>query len=97
MRPLNPNVDPESPAARIAAKFDKNGNPRASALAKALCKTPSTVQRWLEKGAIPADDHASVIEAARGLSIAIKPTDFVDQRIFAKPSPALQPEVGATG
>jgi len=84
MRPHNPKVDPESPAAKIAAKFDRKGNPRASALAKAIGLTPSTVQRWLEKGAIPNDYHPIVVSAARAEKIAIRPEDFVDARAFAK-------------
>lgn len=81
----NPKVDPQSPAARIAAKFDRKGRPRASAMAKALGRTPSTVQRWLEKGSIPDEVHADVVLAARTSGFTLKPADFVDQRAFAKP------------
>jgi hypothetical protein len=84
MRQNNPKVDPESPAAKIAAKFDRRGNPRASGLANALGKTPSTVQRWLEKGFIPAENHGEVVTAARSSKITIKPEDFVDARAFEK-------------
>lgn len=86
MRPPNPKIDPEAPAARIAAKFDKNGRPRASALAKAIGRTPSTVQRWLEKGSIDAEYHAEIVTASRALNFKdpIVPDDFVDARAFAK-------------
>lgn len=84
MRPPNPKVDPDSPAARIAAKFDKKGRPRASALAKAIKRTPSTVQRWLEKGSIDAAYHGEIVTAGRELKIPIKENDFVDSRVFEK-------------
>lgn len=91
MRPHNPKVDPESPAAKIAAKFDRKGNPRASALAKALGLTPSTVQRWLEKGSIPNDYHPVVVSAGRAAKITLRPEDFVDARAFEKsPKPSAE-------
>jgi len=80
----NPNVDPESPAAKIAARFDRNELPRASSLAKALGKAPSTVQRWLYMGSIPSENHAEVVRAGRAKGITLKPADFVDPRAFAK-------------
>lgn len=88
MRPPNPKVDLESPAAIIAAKFDKKGRARASGLAKAINRTPSTVQRWLEKGSIDAQYHAEIVAAGRELKIAIRETDFVDSRVFEKPGRA---------
>jgi hypothetical protein len=95
MRPPNPNVDPESVAARIASKFDRNGQARASGLAKAISRTPSTVQRWLDKGAIPAEAHAEIAAAATRLKIALKPTDFVDERVFARPGKGAKAEATA--
>lgn len=86
MRPPNPKVDVDAPAAKIAAKFDKKGRPRASGLAKAIKRTPSTVQRWLENGTIDGQYHAEIVAAARELRIPIKEADFVDSRVFAKPS-----------
>lgn len=88
MRPENPKVDPAAPAAIIAAKFDKAGRPRASGLAKAIGRTPSTVQRWLEKGSIDAAYYPEIIAAGRTLRVPIKQSDFIDSRMFAKPAPA---------
>lgn len=79
-------VDPQSPAARIAAKFDKKGNPRAAGLANAIGKTASTVQRWLNSGTIDAKYHYRIVIEARARSIKIKPEDFIDSRAFAKPA-----------
>lgn len=90
MRPPNPKIDPESPAAKLAARFDKNGNPRASALAKAINRSPSTVQRWLENGTIDGPYHPEIVEASIVLKLdpPIRPEDFVDSRMFDKAAAA---------
>jgi pantetheine-phosphate adenylyltransferase len=89
----NPKIDPNAPAARMAAKFNKNARPTALGLAKALGLAASTVQRWLEKGAIDSDYHQKIVEAARRLGIAIEPTEFVDIRVFAEPD-AMTTRIG---
>jgi hypothetical protein len=68
-------IDRGAPASVIADKFGGG-----SALARALGKQPSTVQRWILKGHIAGDYHAAVNDAAKRLNIKLKPTDFVDTR-----------------
>jgi hypothetical protein len=83
MRPRNPKIDPEAPASRIAALWGTN-----SAFARAIGRTPSTTQRWLEAGAVPSEYHEDIVRAAKRDGKRIKPQDFVDQRIFAAPKAA---------
>jgi hypothetical protein len=74
----NPKIDPEAPAAKIAANYPSN-----SAFARALGRTPSTTQRWLEKGTIDPDYHSEVLGALRRDFPRRKfaPDIFVDQRL----------------
>ncbi len=80
-RKPNPKIDSEAPAARIAALW---GN--ASRFARAIDKSPSTLQVWLEAGSIPPAYHAEVIAAARRDGKKLKPDHFVDRRLFAAPT-----------
>jgi DNA-binding transcriptional regulator YdaS (Cro superfamily) len=82
MRKPNPKIDRDAPAWRIASLW---GSP--SKFARAIGKTPSTVQRWLESGIIPAEHHPAIAEAARRDRKGLRPADFVDQRAFARPAP----------
>jgi hypothetical protein len=78
---LNPNIDRDAPASRVAAKF---GSP--SKLARAIKRTPSTVQRWIDAGSIPPEYHSEIIDAGIALKIKppLTPADFVDSRLFQK-------------
>ena len=79
-RPPNPKIDREAPAWRIAMLWGSN-----SAFARALGKTHSTTQRWLESGDIPPDEHETVIAAAKRDNKKLRPADFVDARKFDVP------------
>lgn len=83
MRKPNPKIDRDAPAWKVASLWGGN-----SAFARAIGRTPSTTQRWLEKGSIDAEYHAEIIEAARRDRKALKPADFVDKRLFQRPSSA---------
>jgi hypothetical protein len=77
-RTPNPKYDPESPIAAIVALY-----PSRSAFARALGRTPSTIQRWLEKGAVDAEYQAEVLAALRRdfPKRRFGPEIFVDQRL----------------
>lgn len=85
-RKPNPKIDTQAPAARVAALWRSN-----SAFARAIGKTPSTVQVWLEAGSVPPAYHAEIIAAAKRDRVKLKPDHFVDRRLFASvpPAPAL--------
>jgi hypothetical protein len=74
----NPKIDPEAPASRIAGNYPSN-----SAFARAIGRTPSTTQRWLEKGTIDADYQPEVLAALRRdfPKRRFGPEIFVDQRL----------------
>lgn len=78
----NPKIDPDAPAARIAARW-----PSVSAFARAIEEPRMTVQGWLEKGVFPPEKHEAIVEADRLAKHRppLKPADFVDSRIFRKP------------
>lgn len=69
--------DEGSPAWRTIMKWGTNAR-----FARALDKTASTTQRWLENGFIPAEYHAAVVTAARRDDIIVRPLDLVDVRLF---------------
>lgn len=78
----NPKIDHDSPAAKVAALW-----PSVSAFCRAIDRPRMTVQGWLEKGHFPAEEHPNIVEAARREKMrALKPADFVDARIFARPA-----------
>ena len=79
-RQPNPRIDRAAPAFRIAMLWGSN-----SAFARALGRTHSTTQRWLEAGDIPPDEHESVIAAAKRDKKKLRPEDFVDRRKFNVP------------
>lgn len=84
-------IDRGAPASVIADKFGGG-----SALAAALGKRPSTVQRWILKGHIAGDYHADVMAAAKAKAVKIKPTDFVDTRTpDQRPAAAAPAELNA--
>jgi len=85
MKKLNPKIDPDAPAWRIASLWETN-----SKFARALGRTPSTTQRWLEKGTIDPDYHAEIIAAAKRDKKKLPPDAFVDRRLFAS-TPAAPP------
>ena len=51
----------------------------ASRLARALNKTPSTIQRWQQSGYIPGRHYAAIFAAARAHDIAIDLAKFVPE------------------
>lgn len=79
-RNADPAIDPQSPASIVAGLWGSN-----SAFARAIGKTHSTTQKWLQNGAIPAEYHADIVAAARRDGKRLKPTHFVDARLFAAP------------
>jgi hypothetical protein len=82
----NPRIDREAPAFRIAMLWGSN-----SAFARALGRTHSTTQRWLEAGDIPPDEQPGVIAAAKRDKKKLRPEDFVDRRKFdVPPAPPVQ-------
>lgn len=74
----NPKIDREAPAALIAANYPSN-----SAFARALGKTPSTTQKWLERGWIEGEYHEAVLAALRRdfPKRRFGPEIFVDRRL----------------
>jgi hypothetical protein len=74
LKTKSPNIDPASPAARIAEKFGG-----ITALAEALDppRTPSSVQYWCETGFIPAREQAGVLAAAKRKRIRLSPSEFI--------------------
>ncbi len=74
-------IDKESPAYRVAMKWGSN-----SAFARAIGRTHSTTQRWLESGNIPPSEHETIVEAARRDGKKLKPVEFVDARLFDRPA-----------
>jgi hypothetical protein len=70
-------LDADMPAAKIIGKWGTNAR-----FARALGKTASTTDRWLKNGHIPGEHHGDVVAAARRDDIVIRPTDFVDMRLF---------------
>lgn len=72
-------ADTDSPAHRVIMLWGSN-----SAFARAIGKTHSTTQRWLINGRIPSAEVAAIVEAAKRDGKKLKPSDFVDARLFAK-------------
>lgn len=89
-RKPNPKIDPDAPASLVAALWKTN-----SAFARAIGKTPSTTQVWLEAGAIPPAYHADIIAAAKRDRKNLKPDHFVDRRLFRSVAPAAALEAPA--
>ena len=83
MRKSNPKIDSEAPASVVAGFWDT-----PSAFARAIGRSPSTVQRWLEKGTIDGRYHGEIMDAARRDRKAIKPEHFVDKRLFNRKAAA---------
>jgi hypothetical protein len=83
MREPNPKIDRDAPAWRIVSLWGTN-----SAFARAIGRTPSTTQRWLEKGAIDPEFHEEIIAAAKRDRKPLKADMFVDKRLFASTPPA---------
>ena len=77
----DPLIDREAPAFLIAMLWGS-----ASAFARAIGKTQSTVQRWLRNGHIPDDQHEAVIGAAKRDRKKLRPEDFIDKRKFDVPA-----------
>lgn len=48
-------------------------------MARALNKTPSTIQRWQQSGYIPGRHYAAIFAAARAHDIAIDLAKFVPE------------------
>lgn len=85
MRAPNPKIDREAPAWRVMSYWTTN-----SAFARAIGRTPSTTQRWLEKGTIDGEYHPEIWAAARRDRKPLKLEDFVDKRIKNVPAaPAI--------
>lgn len=70
-------LDTDMPASKIIGKWGTNAR-----FARSLGKTPSTTDRWLKGGHIPGEHHPDVIAAAKRDDIVLRPTDFVDLRLF---------------
>lgn len=70
-------LDEHMPAVKVSRKWGNN-----SRFARAIGKTPSTTDRWLNSGYIPGPEHAGIVSAAIRDDIVIRPEDFVDLRIF---------------
>lgn len=72
--PKSDRIDPNSPAAKIAAKFGGT-----TALGKALDppRPPSTIHRWLLSGFVPSKRQQDVMEAARRKRIRLHPREFI--------------------
>jgi hypothetical protein len=70
-------LDEDMPAVKLMRKWGTNAR-----FARALGKTPSTTDRWLVAGYVPGPEHAGVVEAGRRDDIIVRPTDFVDMRLF---------------
>jgi hypothetical protein len=63
---------PATPALMVAIKFGG-----MTALADALGKRPSTVQRWMESGFIPPKYQAEIQSAAVRMAIDFDPTILI--------------------
>lgn len=46
------------------------------ALARALCKPPTTVQSWKDSGLIPSKHHEHLMQVAREKGVDLRPDDF---------------------
>lgn len=85
-RAPNPKIDREAPAWRVMSHWKTN-----SAFARAIGRTPSTTQRWLEKGTIDGEYHAEIWAAAKRDRKPLKLEDFVDKRLKGvSPAPPLE-------
>lgn len=84
-RKPNPKIDREAPAWRVASLWGTN-----SKFARAIGRTPSTTQGWLEKGTIDPEYHPDIIAAAKRDRKKLLPDHFVDRRLFAS-TPAAEP------
>lgn len=62
----------DTPALRVIILFGG-----LTALAVAIGKRPSTVQRWLDTGYIPPRYQADILSAAQERGIDLKPETFV--------------------
>lgn len=89
-RQPNPKIDRGAPAWRVMSYWKTN-----SSFARALGRTPSTTQRWLEKGTIDPDYHPEIWAAAKRDRKPLKLSDFVDQRL--KDVAAAEPIQAAAG
>ena len=70
-------IDREAPAYKLVMKWGSNAR-----FARAIGKTHSTTNRWLVNGWISGEYHADIMKAARECDIIVRPTDFVDLRLF---------------
>lgn len=70
-------LDEHLPAVKIMRKWGSNAR-----FARAIGKTHSTTDRWLVNGWIPGAEVPGIVEAARRDDIIVRPTDFVDMRLF---------------
>jgi hypothetical protein len=71
--------DPLNPARFIIQKF---GGTRPAA--RTLQRPPSTIQGWLEKGVIPADDQDHVLLTSDKLQLGVQPAHFFRSRLTAE-------------
>lgn len=83
-------LDEHLPAVKIMRKWGSNAR-----FARAIGKTPSTTDRWLVNGFVPGNEFAGIVEAARRDDIIMRPTDFVDMRLFEEVADA--PRLEANG
>lgn len=83
-------LDEHLPAVKIMRKWGSNAR-----FARAIGRTPSTTDRWLVNGHVPGSEFETIVEAARRDDIIMRPTDFVDMRLF--PSPNAGPALEALG
>ena len=70
-------LDEHMPAVKIMRKWGSNAR-----FARAIGKTPSTTDRWLVSGWVPGVEVEGIVGAANRDDIIIRPTDFVDLRLF---------------
>lgn len=82
-RKPNPKIDRDAPAWRVASLWGTN-----SKFARAIGRTPSTTQGWLEKGTIDPEYQPEIIAAAKRDRKPLKPDHFIDRRLFQSTPPA---------
>ena len=75
--PAKRQLDEHMPAVKVMKKWGS-----IARFARAIERPHTTVDRWMVNGHLPGDEVPKILAAAKRDDLIMRPTDFVDMRLF---------------